>query len=100
VLRAHPLIVALLAISLAVLVFTLTGCEPSGTHGANGDPGIVSDRDSDPARTGKKGGAPGKSADYDLQIKRPDGSTYWIDVSEDVFDHCYKRSKYPQCASN
>lgn len=98
-LRAHPLIVLLLAISLTVLVITLTGCEPAESHGADGDPGVVTDRSSVPARAARKGRA-SRPADYDLEVKRTDGSTYWIDVSQDVFDHCYGGSKYPLCAGN
>jgi hypothetical protein len=98
-LRAHPLIVALLAISLVVLVVTLTGCQPPDSHGADGDPGTVVNRNSVKGIAARKGRA-SRPADYDLQIQRPDGSTYWIDVSEDVFDHCYRGSAYRQCAAN
>lgn len=79
----------LLAGSLA-----LTGC--STTHGDKGDPGTVTDRDKDHWTT-RSGRTTTHHWDYDLTVRRPDGTEYGIDVSEDVYDHCYRGSHYPAC---
>lgn len=73
----------------------LTGC--ADTHGADGDPGVVADRDEDSSysRATKT-----TSYDYDLTIRTPDGKTYDIDVGEDVYDHCFTGSEYPKCVKN
>lgn len=81
--------------SLAAAVgLLLTGCDT--THGDDGDPGTVVDRDSDvwTTRTGK---TTTTHYDYDLTVRRADGTEYDIDVSSDVYDHCYRQSAYPKC---
>lgn len=75
-------------IALAVLG---TGCDR--TYGDDGDPGKVSDR----SRVYK---TRAHHWDYDLTVRRADGTKYGIDVSEDVYDHCYRGSSYPACAKN
>jgi hypothetical protein len=68
-------------------VMLLTGCQE---HGTDGDPGKVIYRESEYHKSSK-------TWDYDLVIERPDGSTYEIDVSSGVYDHCYRGSAYPKC---
>lgn len=76
-------------------LLVLTGC--STTHGDKGDPGTVTDRDEDHWTT-RSGKTTVHHWDYDLTVRRPDGTEYEIDVSEDVYDHCYRGSHYPACA--
>lgn len=80
--------------AVAVLALS-TGCDT--THGDDGDPGTVTGRDKD-SWTTKSGKTTIHHFDYDLTVRRADGSTYEIDVSEDVYDHCYTGSAYPACA--
>lgn len=89
-----------LASLVAAVALLLTGC---GSHGTDGDPGKVRDKDRDYVKTGKRTG----HYDYDLEIERThqadidaaDGDrTYWIDVSSDVYDDCVRGSNYPKCA--
>lgn len=79
----------------AVLAVVLAaGC--ATTHGADGDPGRVVGRDEDHWTT-RVNKTTTYHADYDLTVRRADGTEYDIDVSEDVFDHCYRGSRYPGC---
>lgn len=86
------------AAAVAALALALTaGC--STTHGNDGDPGKVTSRDSDYWTT-RVNKTTTHHWDYDLTVRRADGSEYSIDVSEDVYDHCYRGSNYPACVKN
>lgn len=76
-----------LAVLATAAVLVLTGCGPDDHRG---DPGKVVDRERDYRHSSK-------TWDHDLTIRRPDGSTYELDVSGDAYDHCYRGSSYPKC---
>lgn len=80
------------------IALVLTGCQ-GGTHGDKGDPGRVIGRDYDPSYTTRAGKTRiHHPSDYDLTVRRSaDGTEYDIDVSHDVYDHCYTGSSYPKC---
>lgn len=84
-------IFALVTAATLAAVLGLTAC--STPDDKRGDPGIVRDRDYDPQTKHT-------TADYDLTIERPDGSTYDLDVTSGGYDHCYRSSKYPKCVDN
>lgn len=76
------------AMSLAVLLTVLlTGC---GKNDKRGDAGRVTDRE-------RSYSSSTKIWDYDLTIRREDGSSYELDVSRRGYDHCYRGSSYPGC---
>lgn len=75
---------------LALAVLVLTGCGPDDERG---DAGKVVDRDSDYYSSTK-------TWDYDLTIRRPDGTEYELDVSRRGYDRCYRGSAYPKCVDN
>lgn len=69
-------------------VLALTGC--STPDDKRGDAGKVVERDSDYYSSTKQW-------DYDLTIKRVDGTEYDLDVTRRGYDHCYRGSSYPKC---
>lgn len=78
----------LAALTLAVLLTVLlTGC---GKDDERGDPGKVTGRDKDYSSATK-------TWDYDLTIRRADGTEYELDVSRRGYDRCYRGSSYPTC---
>lgn len=79
---------------LALAVLALAGC--STPDDGRGDPGKVVDREHVMWSTRTKGVTTWYH-DYDLDIRRPDGTTYGLDVTEDGYDHCYRGSSYPEC---
>lgn len=85
----------LLAGLITALTLLLTGCG-TGPDDHRGDPGTVVDRDSDYWTT-KVGKVTTSHWDYDLTIRRPDGTTYDLDVTSSGYDHCYRGSAYPKC---
>lgn len=80
---------------LVLGITALTGCGAS-EHDRSGDPGKISDRDSDHWTT-KSGKTTTHHYDYDLTVTRKDGTSYEIDVTSAAFDHCYVGSSYPKC---
>lgn len=83
---------ALVAVAAAVAL-ALTGCGPDDERG---DPGRVVDRE-ESIWTTRSAGVTTVHYDYDLTIRRPDGTTYELDVSHSGFDRCYRGSSYPKC---
>lgn len=80
------LLITTLAASFA-LMFTATGCGASDDD-CKGDAGTVTGKDYDPSRKGR-------SADYDVTVQRPDGSTYERDVSQTAYDWVKVGSRWP-----
>jgi hypothetical protein len=83
----------ILAVLATAAVLALAGCGPDDHRG---DPGKVVDRE-ESFYTTRVGKTTTQHWDYDLTIRRPDGSTYELDVSEDAYDRCYRGSSYPKC---
>ena len=83
---------AIAAVAAAVALL-LAGCSEDDHRG---DPGKVVDREESFYMT-KVGKTQVHHWDYDLTIRRPDGSTYELDVSENAYDRCYQGSSYPKC---
>lgn len=83
-------------IAAAVLgvVLILSGC--STPDDERGDAGKVIGREESHWTT-KSGKTIVWHHDYDLTVRRPDGTVYELDVSEDGHDHCYRGSSYPRC---
>lgn len=80
-----------LAVSAAVAgALALTGCGPDDKRG---DAGQVTGRDRDYYSSTK-------TWDYDLTIRRPDGSEYELDVTRRGYDRCFRGSAYPKCIDN
>lgn len=96
---------AFLAVAALLAAFALTGCG-SGVEASDktGDPGRVHDKSSE-TDTWTTGTGRNKvrhsDTEYDLVIKRPDGSTYEKDdVSETAYDRCKRGSKFPSCVGD
>ncbi len=85
--RQLQLALAALASAVALLV---TGC--STPPDDRGDAGKVVEREKDWKSSTK-------TYDYDLTIRRPDGTEYELDVTSGGYDHCYRGSSYPKCVS-
>lgn len=88
------------AVITLIVLGTVLGC--STPDDGRGDPGKVVDREASHWTTTSGTGKSRTTVwhhDYDLTIRRPDGSTYELDVTEDGYDHCYRGSGYPKCIS-
>jgi hypothetical protein len=78
---------------VAIGVIVVIAMAYSGGHGLDGDPGRVHDKDKSYRKS--------SSWDYDLEVTRSkDGTSYWIDVSQDVYDDCVRGAKYPACGQD
>lgn len=94
---------AALASGALALAFAVTGCGSDAT----GDPGKVVNRDHTTSYTTSTSGT-GKYKtkirntvhDYDLEIQRTDGSTYWAHVTSPQYDRCPQGAEYPACAND
>lgn len=86
--RKNLIIWFVIAVAAVGAVLILSGC--STPDDERGDPGKVIDRDADYNSSSK-------TWDHDLTVRRPDGTTYELDVTGDGYDHCYRGSSYPKC---
>lgn len=87
---------ALTAVAASVvLIFGMTGCGASDSD-CQGDPGRVTEKDSDPAYTSGSGSHKvHHSADYELTILKPDGTTYEKDVTSTGYDWYRVGGEFP-----
>lgn len=91
------IITALAAVAAALaLMFGATACGGSDSD-CQGDAGRVTGKDYDPGyTTGSGKHKVSHSADYDLTITRPDGTTYDKDVTSTAYNDWYRRGgKFP-----